>query len=371
MAKKQTVQADQMQIQIPTLPGWKLEPDKRMRERIIAGELMLLGIDVGYGVTKALSWGFDPVLFPTVYGYSRPLSFRAEEIARRYPGDQIEDDYGTWFVGGLAQSQLQSYEQLTLRGRDNANDIRRLMMLTAIGKMFPAHDSKKPLRVRIATGLPVDHIGGASALKQALIGRYQVSTEQSSFPVEIEAVSVMPQPYGTINAYSLMPNGDENPYYTFRRIAVLDNGTFSVDLSTDDEGEPIQAQSGTAETGTHTAYERIAALYEERFEDKPDTRLIERIMREKKFKVRNEWHDWTGEVDDMLLPMRQSTINLCRVKIAKALQHEAIFNVGGPAPLVGDLVRREYPQTVSPNNSQITNALGYLHYAAFAAQEGL
>jgi hypothetical protein len=374
-ARKQVIATPPVEdrIKIPTLPGYILKATRGAKEAAIEGEVVNIGLDVGYGVTKALTWGFDPVLFRSLYGYARGLGYDERNILDRHPGDAITTTQGDWFVGELAATQLREREQLSLRGRDNANEIRLLMALVAIGKLFSEvyrPEPATPLKVRIATGLPVTHMKGASALKEALIGRHEVHTDQSHFTVDIMSVSVMPQPNGTINAVSLLPNGAENPRFIFRKIGVVDNGTFSVDVATEEDGLFIGAESGTKETGLHTAYEQIAILYNDEFGEMPSQRTVERILANNgKFKAGGEPQDWSKQATTVLKPMRDATITLCREAMGKASEHEIILNVGGPAPLVKDLIDKEYRQAFMPPESQMTNALGYLHYAAFVAGE--
>jgi hypothetical protein len=357
-------------ITIPTMHGYELKFNPKMMERVLAGEALLVGADVGYGVTKLLSWGFDPVLLKTIYGYGRDLGYQEAVIFAQHPGESIEVDNGTMFVGDLAASQLPQREQMSLWGREDADDIRVLMILAALAKMFPDVYREEPIYVRMATGLPVDHMGGAAALKTALIGRKMVHTSHCKFPVEIQTVSVMPQPSGTISAYSLNPDGTENPAYTISKLSVIDNGKRTVDISTEEEGLYVDAESGTTETGMHTAFERIAQRYEEEFGQKPKDKIVERILLDRgKFKARGEEQDWSDEVEEALWPMRDATIGLARTKLERAIEQDVILNIGGPAPLVKDLIRQEYRQAIMPASSQLTNALGYLHYGAFVAME--
>lgn len=368
--KQSVLEEDTPIIEVPTMPGYVLAPNKSQQKRILAGEPLPLGIDVGYGASKVLAWGFGIILFKTIYGHERDLGYDESRILAQHPGEAITTDEGSWFIGDLAATQLTPREQLSLRGRNDANTVRRLMVLAALGKLFPGLHTDKAIRVILCTGLPVSHMAGAAKLKEELMGRWLVSTDQSRFPVEIEYVGVMPQPNGTISAYSLLPNGEENPHFVYNKIATVDNGKFSVDLSTEEGGLHIEAQSGTMETGLHTAFERMATRYNKEFGEIPDDRTVENIfLNGGKFKASGVDQDWSEEVKTDLKPMRDATISLCREKIGRAVQHELILNVGGPAPLVAEEIKREYRQGMMPANPQTLNALGYLHYSGFLAAE--
>jgi hypothetical protein len=64
-----------------------------------SADSLTVGLDIGYGVVKALT-ADATILFPSVCGHAREIKFQADEIAARYPGDEIGDDDGWWFLEG-------------------------------------------------------------------------------------------------------------------------------------------------------------------------------------------------------------------------------------------------------------------------------
>lgn len=331
-----------------------------------------VGLDIGYGVTKALS-DDNTVLFPSVLGFGREIKFRAHELGQKYPGDQIYDDEGHWFVGELALSQLRPGEQLRLRGRTvNEAEIGNLFRLrlakVALGKLLPGRKSGEVVHIRVATGLPVDHMPDAGDLKKTLLGQHLVKTDATHFIANVTDVMVMPQPYGTIYANMLDTRGDLNDRYTYRRTGVVDVGTYTVDLALDDNGEYIEAESGSIESGVYTAQERIAAAIERDYREKPGYRMVEQVLREGTFAARGETVDYTAEVEEALEPLRTAALNLLGEKWRGGLNVDVIYLSGGGADLVKDVIMPVYPQARLVPNAQTANARGYLNYAHFAAK---
>ena len=78
---------------------------KRNTRDAAGNGLLTVGLDIGYGVVKAVT-ADQVVMFPSVMGHAREIKFQQDEITRRHPGDQIRDDEGAWFVGDLALAQL-------------------------------------------------------------------------------------------------------------------------------------------------------------------------------------------------------------------------------------------------------------------------
>lgn len=334
-----------------------------------------VGADIGYGVVKVVTPGHEPVLFPSVWGHSRELKFGADETAAKYPGDQITDDEGEWFVGNLALSQIPAGEQLKLRGRTadepTLGNVARLRLLkVALGKLFPNQRNGDVLHFKVATGLPVDHLAGSDDLKAAFIGQHIIHTDSTYFVANITDVMVMPQPYGTIYRNTLTPKGEINPCHTFTRTGAIDIGTYTVDLVLDDDGEYIDSMSGSVETGMHVVQRVVAEAYERKFGQKPNYRDIETIIRNRCILAYGEPVDFTVEVDAGLAIIKDAVLTLAGVKWNTGVSVDVIEVAGGGAgeKAVLNEIRRVYRQARLVEDFQLSNAQGYLNYALFTAR---
>lgn len=329
-----------------------------------------VGLDVGYGVTKAVAAGVDPITFPSVAGYAREIKFQADEIARRYPGDQIADEDGHWFIGDMALSQLSDGELLRLRGRtaneaELGNVFRVRMAKVALGKMLPNRRNGEAVHIRIATGLPVDHMRDAADLKAALIGTHRIQTDQTDFVANITDVMVMPQPYGTIYSEMLTSEGKANPCHTAIRTGVIDIGTYTVDFTLDDNGEYIDRESGSAEAGVFTVQNAIASAYERDFRTKAHYKDVETIMRSGCVTVRGKMHNYIDVVNEAIDPLRAAVLNKASILWQTAARIDVIYLAGGGAYLIAKDIQSAFPQAQLTENAQLANARGYLNWANF------
>ncbi len=309
---------------------------------------LTVGLDIGFGVVKALT-ADATILFPSVCGHAREIKFQADEIAVRHPGDQIRDNDGTWFLGDLALVQLPPGELLRLRGRtaDEAtmgNIFRARLAKAALGKLLMGKRDENVLHVRLATGLPVDHMADAPDLKAALLGQHRIKTDAADFIANVTEVMVMPQPQGTIYAQTLTEIGEVNPAHDYMRTGVCDVGTSAV-------------------------HERISTLLEREYRQKIPFKMIETVLRTGKFRARGEPVDYSEAVQEALEPLRSATLNLMSEKWKTGTTIDIIYLSGGGAELVYDAVVAAYSQTVIVNQPQIANARGYLNYALFDAQQ--
>ncbi len=337
------------------------------------GSLITVGLDIGYGVVKALT-DEEAIVFPSVMGHARELKFGQDTIHDKYPGDQMTDDHGSWFVGDLALSQVPTGELLRLRGRTAnektmGNAFRLRLAKVAIGKLMRGIWNREAVHLRISTGLPVDHMPDAAEFKTALLGQHLVQTDCAELIANVIEVMVMPQPLGTVYANLLTENGDINAHHTFMRTGVVDVGTFTVDIALDEDGEFKDAESGSVESGVYTAQERIAALLERDHRQKMPYKIVEQVLRTGVFRASGEPVDYSEEVEEALAPLRSATLNLISEKwkrgatIANML-HGLFAAVGGDpdyAKSVASLMRLPDTVNTKPERGGVVAAITEFH----------
>jgi hypothetical protein len=334
------------------------------------------GIDVGFSTTKALlaiPGGDQPdltVIFPSVYGAARNLGFDEAKTFNKYPGDRIIDEGGQWFVGKLAQSQLREGEQFQLRGRESANPERLRLTKVALGKLFEGHTNGDVFQLRLSTGLPVAHMKDAASLKKMLLGTHVIETDLANVVIHIIDVSVMPQPYGTKYAMTMTSAGEHNPdTLKLQRVGVADLGEYTFDIALDDNGEYIDSQSDSKESGVHLAKEAITRLLETEYNQKPKQRDVETVLRTGHYRAFGEDVDYTAKVNEALEPVRIAVIDLMRQLWKRGTEIDVIYLSGGGAPLIEKIVQAEYKHAVCVPDSQLANARGYLNYALWKRRQ--
>lgn len=214
-----------------------------------------------------------------------------------------------------------------------------------------------------------DHMRDASELKTSLIGQHLIKTDTADIIANVTEVMVMPQPYGTIYSTTLTETGEINRQHTYRRTGVCDVGTYTVDLALDDEGEFVDAESGSVESGVYTAQERIAAALERDYREKMPFKIVEEVLRTGIFHANGQPVDYSEIVEEALAPLRSATLNLMSEKWQRGTTVDVIYLSGGGAELVVEDVREAYPQTALVQDAQLANARGYLNYARFIARQ--
>lgn len=340
--------------------------------------IVTVGWDRGFGVEKALSNCWDAVVFPGVWGKARQIKFRAKSLTEKYPGDQISDDEGTWFVGDLAQTQLATAEQRTLRGRTGDGDnggigLGLRLFKAAMAKMTAGQiPHGEVIHVDLTTGLPVDHMHNAEALKMAYEGQHLVKTDLGEFVVNVVKVRVMPQPYGVIYDRQLKANGELNPAHVWKRTAVLDVGTYTADGTVDDDGDYIDSLSGSVEAGLHTAQRLFSEYYEKTFGEKPGHKTIEAALRTKTIMAYGERVDLREQVEEWLEPTRIAAVGLATNLWKAGASLDVLWVAGGGAEVVYEaLVGAGFKQAKLVEQPQLSIARGYLKYGLFAQGQAI
>ena len=336
----------------------------------------IVGVDIGYRATKAVMPGASPVIFHSVAAPARTMGFQAEKSKEEHPGDRLtEDDDSEWFIGDLAVEQYRNPDSLLkLRGRigegDSAGNLFRLRMVkAALGKLFGACDGRV-VHIRLATGLPVDHMNWSGQLKNALIGQHRIKTDRADFIANITEVSVMPQPYAVIYSQMLTADGQINKAHTAKFTGVIDAGGYTTDAALDHEGTYIDSASGSVEMGISSAQEEIANLLLRNHEQKPSYEALERCLRTGFYRVRGEDVDYQDQVYQALEPLRSSTMAMMGNKWQVGAEIDAIYVAGGGASVVYDVIKAAYSQAKLVDNPQMAIALGYLNYALFVERNG-
>lgn len=333
---------------------------------------LLVGLDIGYGVTKVVT-NAACVAFPSVWGVARDARFQAEELAKRYPGERITDDEGTFFVGDLALSQLRPEQVRYLRGRTSdetaLGNVARLRLLSvALGKLMPGVRGRDAVHVTLATGLPVDHMRGAAAFKESLIGRHLVQTDDVEMIVNICKVYCLPQPYGCLYRHALTKEGALNRSYKSKRTGILDVGTFTIDVAVDDQSYFVDSESGSLESGLYIVHTAIAEVYNRDHGSMPHHTKVDDILRTGKTTVRGVEYDYREEVAQAIKNLEQAALQLVNDKWGIGDRVDTIYVCGGGAGLVFSAIKGFYPHAVLTPNAQMANAQGYFQYGLFAGQ---
>ncbi|MCJ7773128.1 MAG: ParM/StbA family protein, partial [Desulfobacterales bacterium] len=225
----------------------------------------LLGIDIGFGFTKATN-GQDMLIFKSLFGDSKEMQFWADF------GESVEEDYfhvtiegRSYFVGNLAEQQS-NVRQFTLDQDKLISDFIKILALTAAGKFY---GSEVPINV--VSGLPIGYFKqNQERFAKTLRGYHEVTYQKPdgskiSKKIYINKVRMMPQPLGTIINLLMDENGKiVNKELENQKVGVIDIGFRTTDFTIFDKLQYIDRGSSTIDSGISKAFSVIASKLQER-----------------------------------------------------------------------------------------------------------
>lgn len=329
-------------------------------------ETVNVGLDIGYGGVKGIC-GDTKITFPSVAGRAVNVRFGGDDIGNNYPNEEIEHNGSMW-VGTLASEHLRAEQQRRLRGR-SANsdevgmDFRVLMMKAALAKMFPGKRNGDAVHINLVTGLPVNHMPQAKDLKFHLIGQHLIHTNDTHFTANVIEAAVMPEPRGTMYAFTLRPDGELDEYYNADTTVVFNGGAVTNDVQYDRNGRFVDAYSASSRTGYHLAYEYLQNVIEERYGETPPLHILDMIIRSKAFRVAGEIVTMREEVEEALRPVREGALQLLADTIQTGMTVDKVIVSGGFTLTSFDCIANKYKQAVKSDNPLFDTAQGYQNYA--------
>lgn len=331
-----------------------------------------VGLDVGYGFTKAVRDGQE-VMFPSVAAHAHEIDWQADEIIAKHPGDLLIDEDDNFFIGDLANIHARPAEHIQLRGRTGneaeiGNVFRLRMLKAALGKLYPGISNGEVIHIRLATGLPVDHMRQASALKEAFIGTHPIHTDLTHFVANITECMVMPQPYGTIYSRMLKPSGELDPCHTATQTGVVDIGRYTIDIAMDDDGEYVESLSGSIEGGVHLVLERIKKAINRDYGEWVSDQVVEDVLKTGCIMIDGQNVPYHDVVQESIQPLLSATETLLSTKWQAGRLINIIYVSGGGATLAFRTIKNAYKQATLVESAQTANARGYLNYANFKAR---
>jgi len=327
---------------------------------------MIVGVDIGYGYTKAMGEG-KQVAFPSVIGKSERI--RYEDDLRRacgaddMPGMAFITDEGDRFVGELAL--LQSRVQWTLLDRSRVEDpSARLLFLAALSELMGKGLATREFRV--VTGLPVNWYTDRDKIAAQWAGRHvlrRVNGEQIVHRLSIADILVVPQPFGSLFDLLLNDDGqivDED--LARGRLGVIDVGTFTTDYVLVDGLRYIEKGSGTISTAMSRACALVARSLLDEFGLDLRMHEVDRAIRRGQVTIYGQDRDIEWLISPVLDAISAEILAYAATLWGDGRDLSAILVTGGGAMAIGERIQRRYRHARLLSAPALANVKGFLKY---------
>ncbi|MCK4536459.1 MAG: ParM/StbA family protein [Desulfuromonadales bacterium] len=226
----------------------------------------ILGIDIGFGFTKASS-GEQNLVFKSVLGEPIDIQFREDMLTVETAGEehlQIEVDGKSYFVGELAERQS-NVRFFTLDQDQFIGKFAKVLALTAAARMV-----KGFVPINLVTGLPIgSYRKHKDDLAKLLVGEHKVvlinaDGQRDEKSISINKVRVIPQPFGSLFNLMLNDLGEMGDKRLVRdKIGLIDVGFRTSDYTISDKMRYSERGSRTTDSGIARAFNVIATKLRE------------------------------------------------------------------------------------------------------------
>jgi plasmid segregation protein ParM len=328
--------------------------------------MQVLGVDIGFGFTKATD-GRQHLVFKSVVGEATEIQFSESLLAAPVMAAQhIVLGGDAYFIGELAEQQS--------RGRgftlDQAQFVAKYAKTLALAAIAPLTDSEN---VRLVTGLPISyyrkHKDALAALLQQrhVVKLVRPNGEAVEKAVNVERVRVIPQPFGSMFQLMLNDIGKATSQrFISEKIGIIDVGFRTADYSISDKTRYLERGSQSSEAGISLAFAGIAnALMEKSGVQVELYRLYDAVTRGT-IKIKGKRYDLSKIVQHAF----QSLASRIAAEVNRLWSDDwdidAIVLTGGGgavlAPYLTPLLEGEVLPVPGDSDARLNNVIGYWKY---------
>lgn len=334
---------------------------------------MIVGVDIGYGYTKAVGGGRQ-VAFPSVVGkaerirYESDLGLHTSEPTHGQ-GIALITEEGDRFVGELAL--LQSRVQWTLLDRSRVEDTSaRLLFLAALSELT----GERAPEFQVVTGLPVKWYGDRDKVIAHLQGRHHLrrfNGRETLQRMTVTEVLVVPQPFGSLFSAILGSEGQlTDEALANGRLAVIDIGTYTTDYVLVDRLRYIEKGSHSIETAMASAYHLIARTLLDTHGLDLNIHQVDQAVRRGQVAVYGETRDIEWLVNPALDAVAEQVLAEAATLWGDARDLDTILVTGGGAMALGQRICRRYRHARVLENAASANVTGFERYGRRKWREG-
>ncbi len=322
---------------------------------------MIVGVDIGYGYTKA-ACAEREVVFPSVVGKAERIRYQVD-LEAQDGGIAILTEEGDRFVGDLAL--LQSRVRWTLLDRSRVQDpSARLLFLSALSELIGPEAEGE--RFNVVTGLPVQWYADRDKVVEQLSGRHvvrRVNGRQWVQKLTVDEVLVVPQPFGSLFNVILDAEGALVDEALARgRLGIIDVGTYTTDYVLVDALRYVEKGSGSISTAMSRAYQLIGRSILDSFGLDLKLHEVDRAVQQGRVTVFGETRviDWL--VEPALDAVVEEVLAQAGTLWGDGRDLSAILVTGGGALALGERIGRRYGHARTLDDAPLANVRGFERY---------
>ncbi len=329
--------------------------------------MQVLGIDIGFGFTKAVD-GRRHQIFKSVVGEATDIQFDESLIGGTDAAPRhIEIEGEAFFIGELAEQQS--------RGRgftlDPQQFIAKHALPLALTSIAPLVNDGEP--VRLVTGLPISFFRKQrGALTQLLQKRHAVTLidgagNRRERNIQIDRVKVIPQPFGSV--FNLVLNDVGKPgsqTYLQEKVGIIDVGFRTADYTISHRTKYLERGSLSSDSGISVAFSAIANVLQEKSGVNIELYRLYDAVDRGVIKIRGKKYDLSKMVQRAMAQLAQKIATEVNRLWADDWDIDTIVLTGGGgallAPHLQPLLEGEVVPVPADQDARLNNVRGYWKY---------
>jgi plasmid segregation protein ParM len=323
-----------------------------------------LGVDVGYGHTKAVSSLRDrPLTFPSVVGRAETETYRLNLHGHDHTplrGGVVTCAHEHPYLYG---EPAMRYARVAHQPRDRdwiRSQPYRVLWDAVISELVLP--STEPV---IVTGLPVLYYATDREVLREVV--HQVMQRHHLNP---HAVLVVPQPFGSFFDHILDRTGQlapaRNP--TAHR-GIIDIGYFTTDFVEVSDCEYVEKGSGSLEAGVATVVDAVRRLAYERWGRMLEVSECEAVLGGAPVRVKGQDYDVRADTQTSCAEVALMIGHYARQLWRSGTALDEVLLTGGGGALLREFLRAAFSHLTLLPDAFVANARGYMQYALYRERE--
>ena len=330
----------------------------------------ILGIDVGFGFTKATD-GNKIVIFKSVLGEAYDIQFYSGFGKDSFADSlHVTIDDNSYFIGDFAEQQS-SVRQFTLDQETLISDYVKILALTAAGSCY-----KESASVNVVSGLPISYFRrDYKRFSELLTGHNKITFHSPDGKnllktIYIQKVQMVPQPIGSIFNLLMNDNGRiVNKELSKQKVGVVDIGFRTTDFTVFDHLRYIERGSSTLDTGISKCFSVISNRLREESGVSVELYRLYKAVEAGSIKIKGQEYTISNFRDKVYTHLAGMIANEISRLWAEDWDIDNIVLTGGGCMELADHLKRLIDGNVIPveNNidARLNNVQGYVKFGKY------
>jgi len=342
--------------------------------RLKEAKMEVLGIDIGFGFTKATN-GKENFIFKSIFGDASEIQFWAD-FGDSTPTDHIHVtvDGKSYFVGDLAEQQS-NVLNFTLDQERLITDYVRILALTIAG-LFLKNNSPINVPINVVSGLPIGFFKqNHERFNEILTGHHSITYHshngnKTTREIYINKVRMLPQPLGSILNCLMDDSGKiVNDELANQKVGVVDIGFRTTDFTILDHLRYIDRGSRTFDNGISKGFGVISNKLREKCGVSVELYRLYKAAEEGTIKMRGHGFSFEKIRDQVYSQLASTIANDLDRLWTDDWDIDSIILTGGGCRELAQYLRPLITGNVIPIDSnadpRLNNVLGYAKYGRY------